>query len=79
MGCQLVFCLRRPGHVAFEGGLGGDEREIAPLMADAIGIDCWLRRGNCKVGSGLGASPSEGMLEAEICWSSLSCVPAHSG
>ena len=71
VGCRLVFSLRRSGHVSFEGGLGGDERGSASLMANAIGIDCWLRRGNCKVGSGWGASQSEGMLEAEICWSSL--------
>ena len=39
VGCRLVFCLRRSGHVAFKRGLGGDERERASLIADAIRID----------------------------------------
>ena len=66
-----------------EGEFAGEERGSACLKANTSGIDRWLRSrsrsGRGKVGIDRGDSQGEGILEAETCWLSLSCMPARSG
>lgn len=46
----------------------GEERGSAGLIADSHGIDCWVRSGNRKAGTGRGESQAEeSRLEAETC------------
>ncbi len=68
VGCGLELWVQRWGSEDYEGESAGEEWGSACLMADLSGIDCWLRRGSCKIGMGRYGSQGEGMsLEAKTC------------
>ena len=49
------------------------------LDGGSNGIHWWSRSGHCEVGIGRRGCEAEGMLEAEACWSTVSCMPARLG
>ena len=56
-------------------------RRVGKCMLDvgSNGTHWWSRSGHCEGGIGRRGCEAEGILEAEACWSRVSCMPARLG